>query len=52
MFKKKVDTYLRRMDYIIDEKTLDKQMASLSTCHLGLCLGWQSCSILFNLVQS
>ena len=23
--------------------TLDKPMASLSTCHLGLCLGWQSC---------
>ena len=29
--------------------TLDKSMASLSTCHLGLCLGWQ---ILLNLVQS
>ena len=28
----------------IDEKcwTLDKPMASLSTCHLGLCLGWPS----------
>ena len=29
-----------------DEKkilTLDKPMASLSTCHLGLCLRWQSC---------
>ena len=23
--------------------TLDKPMASLSTCHLGLCFGWQSC---------
>ena len=25
--------------------TLDKPMASLSTCHLGLCLGLQSCLI-------
>ena len=31
MFKNKVDTYL----------SLDKPMASLSTCHLGLWLGWQ-----------
>ena len=31
MFKNKVDTYL------------DKPMASLSTCHMGLCLGWQYC---------
>ena len=34
----------------IDEHcwTLDKPMASLSTCHLGLWLGWQ---ILLNLVK-
>ena len=32
----------------IDEKcwTLDKPMTFLSTCHLGLCLGLQSCEIL------
>ena len=29
--------------------TLDKPMASLSTCHLGLWLGWQ---ILLNLVTT
>ena len=38
MFKNKVDTCLRRAGY-----TLDKLMASLSTCHLGLCFGLQSC---------
>ena len=44
MFINKVDTY--REDWLhIDEKcwNLDKPMASLSTCHLSLCLGWQSC---------
>ena len=42
MFKNKVDIYLRRAK---DEKfwTHDKPMASLSNCHLGLCLGWQFC---------
>ena len=52
MFKNKVDTYLRRESGLhVDEHcwTLDKPMASLSTSHLGLWLGWQSCSILFNL---
>ena len=46
MFKNKVDTYVRRAGGLhIDEKcrTLDKPMVSLSTCHLGLCLGWKSC---------
>ena len=45
MFKNKVDTYLRRAGYTLMKKfwTLDKQMVSFSTCHLGLCLGWQSC---------
>ena len=45
MFKNKVDTYLRRAGYkyIIHCWTLDKPMASLSTFHLGLCLGWQTC---------
>ena len=54
MFRKKVDTYLRRADCIQIKKmfNLSKPMASLSTCHLGLCLGWQSCSILLNLVIS
>ena len=35
---------------LVDEHcwTLDKPMASLSTCHLGLWLGWQ---ILLNLVK-
>ena len=41
MFKNKVDTYLRRAG-------LDKPMASLSTCHLGIWFGWQ---ILLNLVK-
>ena len=27
---------------------LNKPIASLSTCHLGLCLGWQSCYILLD----
>ena len=41
MFKNKVDIYLRRAVYTKMKKgwTLDKPM----TCHLGLCLGWQSC---------
>ena len=45
MFKNKVDTYLRRAGYKCTKNcwTFDKPMASLSTCHLGLCLGWQSC---------
>ena len=36
---------------LVDEHcwTLDKPMASLSTCHLGLWLGWQ---ILLNLVKN
>ena len=33
----------------VTARTLDKPMASLSTCHLGLWLGWQ---ILLNLVKS
>ena len=39
IFKNKLDTYLRRAGYV-DEHcwTLDKPMASLSTCHLGLWL--------------
>ena len=43
--KNKVDTYLRRADYAYVKHcwTFDKPMASLSTCHLGLCFGWQSC---------
>ena len=47
MFKNKVDTYLRLH---IDEHCWihDKPMASLSTCQLGLWLGWQ---ILLNLVK-
>ena len=51
MFKNKVDTYIRRAGYsIVGEHcwTLDKPVASLSTCHLGLWLGWQ---ILLNLVK-
>ena len=45
MFKNKVDTYLKRAGYTQVNKfwTLIKPMASSSTCHLGLCLGWQSC---------
>ena len=37
VFKNKVDTYNG------GGGTVDKPMASLFTCHLGLCLGWQSC---------
>ena len=37
-FKNKFDTYLRRACW-----TLNKPMVSLSTCHLGICLEWQSC---------
>ena len=45
MFKVKVGTYLRSAGYTLLKKnwTLDMPMASLSTCDLGLCLGWQSC---------
>ena len=46
MFKNLVDTYICQEGGLhVDEQcwTLDKPMASLSTCHLGLCLGWQSC---------
>ena len=41
MFKDKVDTYLRRAGYTSMKTvwTLDKPMASLSTCHLSLCSG-------------
>ena len=41
MFKNKVDPYLRRAGYTLVKNywTLDKLMASLSTCHVGLCLG-------------
>ena len=41
MFKNK---YLRRAvnTQIKNCWSLDKPMASLSTCHLGLCLVWQS----------
>ena len=48
MFENKVDTYLRRAGYTQMKScwTLDKQMTSLSTCHLGLWLGRQ---ILLNL---
>ena len=47
MFKNEVDTSQEGWLHI-DEHcwTLDKPMASLSTCHLGLWLGWQ---ILLNL---
>ena len=46
VFKNKVDKYLRRAGYtyIKNVWTLDKPMASLSTCHLGLCLA-KSCDI-------
>ena len=42
MFKNKVDT-CQEGGLHVDEHcwTLDKPMASLSTCHLGLWLGWQ-----------
>ena len=41
----KVNTYLRKAGYTQMKNcwTLNKPMASLSTCHLGYCLGWQSC---------
>ena len=44
IFKNKVDTS-QEGGLHIDEKcwTVDKPMAPLSTCHLGLCLGYQSC---------
>ena len=44
MFKNKVDIS-QEGGLHTNEKywTIDKPMASLSTCHLGLCLGWQSC---------
>ena len=51
MFKNKVYTYLRRVDYTYRESnfekcwTFNKPMASLSTCHLGLCFGWLPCPL-------
>ena len=50
MFKNRVDTYLRRAGLNVNEHcwTLDTPVASLSTCHMGLWLGWQ---ILLNLVK-
>ena len=44
IFKSKVDKYLRTAGYTYMKNgwTIDKPMASLSTCLLGLCLGWQS----------
>ena len=48
MFKNRVDTYLRRAGYTqMKIVGLDKPMASLSTFHLDLWLGWQ---ILLNLL--
>ena len=43
MFKNKIDKYLRRVGYTQMKKfvTLDKPVASLSTCHLGICLGME-----------
>ena len=40
MFKNKVDPYLRGAGYTQMKNcwTLDKPMASLSTCHMDLCL--------------
>ena len=42
MFKNRVDT-CQEGGLHVDEQcwTLDKPMASFSTCHLGLWLGWQ-----------
>ena len=44
MFKNKVDTS-QEGGLHIDETflTLDKPMASLSICNLGMCLRWHSC---------
>ena len=42
MFKNKVDTYQEGGLHVNEHCwTLDKPMASLSTCHMGLWLGWQ-----------
>ena len=46
ILKNKVDIYIYHEGGLhLDYKcwTLNKPMASLSTCHMGLCLGWQSC---------
>ena len=43
MFKNKVDISQESELHIDKPMALDKPMASLSTCHLGLCRGWQSC---------
>ena len=42
MFRNKFETHIRRAGYTQMKKcwTLDKPMASLCTCHLGLCIGW------------
>ena len=41
MFKNKVDIYLRRAGYtLMAKRNLDKPTASLSTCHIGLCLSF------------
>ena len=53
MFKNKIDKYLRRTGYteMKDSWTLDKSMASLSTCHFSF-LPWMAVllKILLNLV--
>ena len=50
MFKNKVDTSQDDGLHIDEHSwTLDKPMASLSACHLGLWLGWQ---ILLHLVKT
>ena len=44
ILKNKIDKYFRRASYTqMKNWTFDKPMASLSTCHLGVCLRWQSC---------
>ena len=46
IFKNKIDKYRIRVGGLhIDDIffTIDKPMASLSTCPLGFCFGWQSC---------
>ena len=49
IFKNRVDTSQEGGLYVDEHcSTLDKPMASLSTCHLGLWLGWQ---ILLNYIQ-
>ena len=49
LFENKFDKYLRSVGYTLI-RTLDKSMSSLSTCHMSICLGWQSCYILLNLL--